>query len=106
MSPNADDEGVWIHQNAWFHLGDLEKGFTTEYTLKSNENGLYIFVLSGDIIVNGQELNTRDGYGIWGTSTIKFEAMSNVEVLLMEIPMKLQQRNVSQNPVSKSHSGL
>ena len=26
LSPSADDEGVWVHQNAWFHLGKLDKG--------------------------------------------------------------------------------
>ena len=31
LSPNADDEGVWIHQNAWFHLGKFDKGISTEY---------------------------------------------------------------------------
>jgi redox-sensitive bicupin YhaK (pirin superfamily) len=87
LSPNPDDAGVWINQNAWFHLGDLEKGIASEYKMKSNENGLYIFVLSGDINVNGQELNTRDGYGIWNTSTVKLQAISNSEVLLMEVPM-------------------
>lgn len=89
LSPNADDEGVWIHQNAWFHLGDLDKGFTTEYTIKSNGNGLYVFVLNGNLTVNGQELNTRDGFGIWNTQSIKFEANSNTEVLLMEVPMTM-----------------
>jgi quercetin 2,3-dioxygenase len=89
LSPNANDEGVWIHQNAWFHLGDLDKGVATEYAMKSPENGLYIFVLSGDLIVNGQALNTRDGYGIWNTQTIKIEATSNAEVLLMEVPMTM-----------------
>jgi quercetin 2,3-dioxygenase len=89
LSPNADDEGVWIHQNAWFHLGDLDKGFTTEYAMKNNANGLYIFVLSGDIIANGQALNTRDGFGTWNTQTIKIEATSNAEVLIMEVPMTM-----------------
>jgi quercetin 2,3-dioxygenase len=89
VSPNADDDGVWIHQNAWFHLGDLEKGIATEYAMKSNENGLYLFVLSGDIIVNGQELHTRDGYGLLNTPIIKLEATSNSEVLLMEVPMTM-----------------
>jgi quercetin 2,3-dioxygenase len=89
VSPNADDDGVWILQNAWFHLGDLEKGIATEYAMKSNENGLYLFVLSGDIIVNGQELHTRDGYGLLNTPIIKLEATSNSEVLLLEVPMTM-----------------
>lgn len=89
LSPNDDDDGVWIHQNAWFHLGDLDKGFTTEYKIKSKENGLYIFVLNGSIVVNGQELNSRDGYGIWNATAITLEAVSNSEVLFMDVPMAL-----------------
>jgi quercetin 2,3-dioxygenase len=89
LSPNAGDEGVWIHQNAWFHLGDLDKGVAIDYAMKSAKNGLYIFVLSGDIVANRQALNTRDGFGIWNTQTIKIEATSNAEVLLMEVPMTM-----------------
>ena len=61
LSPNQDDEGVWIHQNAWFHLGKFDKGVNADYQFKQNGNGLYIFVLNGDINVDGQELNKRDG---------------------------------------------
>ena len=89
VSPNENDEGVWIHQNAWFHLGDLDTGFSTQYTMKDPANGLYVFVLSGDIVVNDQALNTRDGFGIWNTDSIKIEATTNAEVLLMEVPMSV-----------------
>jgi quercetin 2,3-dioxygenase len=89
VSPNEDDEGVWIHQNAWFHLGDLEENFETEYILKDKNNGLYIFVFNGDVTANSQELNTRDGFGIWNAETVKIKATSNAEVLLMEVPMKM-----------------
>ena len=89
LSPNENDEGVWIHQNAWFHLGDLDKGFSTQYTMKDPANGLYVFVLSGDIVVNDQALNTRDGFGIWNTDSITIEATTNAEVLLMEVPMSV-----------------
>jgi quercetin 2,3-dioxygenase len=80
---------VWIHQNAWFHLGDLDKDFETAYTMKADTNGLYIFVLNGSITVNSQELNSRDGFGIWNTQSVKLKATSNAEVLLMEVPMKM-----------------
>ncbi len=26
LSPNANDEGIWIHQDAWFHLGKFDEG--------------------------------------------------------------------------------
>jgi quercetin 2,3-dioxygenase len=89
LSPNPDDAGVWIHQNAWFHLGSLDKGFETEYNLKSKENGVYVFVLNGDINIGEQKLSTRDGYGIWEVDSLKIKAVNAAEVLIMEVPMKV-----------------
>jgi redox-sensitive bicupin YhaK (pirin superfamily) len=89
LSPNADDEGVWIHQNAWFHLGALDKDFTTQYHIKSPGNGVYAFVINGDVTVGGQALHARDGFGIWNVDTIDIKADSNAEILLMEVPMNI-----------------
>lgn len=88
LSPDPDDEGVFINQNAWFHLGDLESGKTLNYDLKAAGNGLYVFVISGDAEVNGQLLNTRDGYGIWPESTVSFRAVTDTSLLIMEVPEK------------------
>ena len=89
LSPNPGDAGVWIHQNAWFHLGSFDKGAGVDYTIKSPGNGVYAFVLSGDVTIDGQALNRRDGLGIWGTDKISLKAESNAEVLLMEVPMAM-----------------
>ena len=94
LSPNRDDEGVWIYQNAWFHIGKFDAGFSADYRLKSAGNGLYVFVLGGDIRVGGQMLNSRDGYGMRDTGYgmrdeqgIAIAAVTEAEVLLMEVPM-------------------
>jgi redox-sensitive bicupin YhaK (pirin superfamily) len=87
ISPNPEDEGVWIHQNAWFHLADFEKGASQQYDLKAKGNGLYVFNLKGNLNVNGQELNTRDGLGVWDTDSVIISAESDAEFLLMEVPM-------------------
>lgn len=89
LSPNADDAGVWIHQNAWFHLGKFDKGVSTEYKLKLKGNGVYIFNLNGDLEANGQLLNNRDGFGIWDTDKMKLTAITNSEFLIMEVPMTI-----------------
>ncbi|HAH22793.1 MAG TPA: hypothetical protein DCL77_03350 [Prolixibacteraceae bacterium] len=89
LSPNSEDEGVWIYQNAWFHLGKFDKGVSTDYRLKAKGNGVYAFILSGDVTINGQALNTRDGYGIWDVDTLSIKADSDAEFLLMEVPMSL-----------------
>jgi redox-sensitive bicupin YhaK (pirin superfamily) len=91
LSPNADDDGVWIHQDAWFHLGQFDKDAKTEYTLKNKDkNGVYAFVLEGDVTINGQALNRRDGLGIWSVDKLNISADSdNAKLLLMEVPMSL-----------------
>jgi hypothetical protein len=88
LSPNPDDAGVWIYQKAWFHLGHFDKGFGTDYTIRSKGNGVYAFILSGEVNINGQELKTRDGYGVWDTDKISLKAGTETELLLMEVPMK------------------
>jgi redox-sensitive bicupin YhaK (pirin superfamily) len=87
LSPKPEDEGVWIHQDAWFHLGDLDAGFLSNYTLKKKGNGVYFFILSGEILVNGQPLQSRDGFGIWDTGQITLKAQKRTEILIMEVPM-------------------
>lgn len=87
LSPNPDDAGVWIHQDAWFHLGKFDAGVSAGYKVKAEGNGVYVFVLSGDLKVNDQLLNTRDGYGIWDTDQFSITAGTDTEFLLMEVPM-------------------
>ena len=89
LSPSPDDDGVWVHQNAWFHLGDFDKGKSAEYTIKAKGNGVYAFVLSGDVTINEQKLNARDGLGIWDTDKLNIIADSNTELLLMDVPMTM-----------------
>ena len=87
LSPNADDEGVWIHQDAWFNMGNFDAGISTEYKIKKEGNGVYAFVLKGNVTINGQELNSRDAVGISGTDTLNIVANTDAEFLLMDVPM-------------------
>lgn len=89
LSPNADDAGVWIHQNAWFHLGDLQKGYASTYDIKAKGNGLYAFVLEGEVTMQDQKLSRRDGFGIWDTAQVTIKADSQTRLLLMEVPMSM-----------------
>ena len=87
LSPNSDDAGVWIHQDAWFSMGDFDKGVTQTYELKNPNNGVYIFVISGKVVVNGNTLDTRDGLGVWDTKNFTMDVIDDAKVLLMEVPM-------------------
>lgn len=89
LSPNPEDAGVWVHQNAWFNMTALEAGKSLTYELNDAENnGVYAFVLEGEVTVNGQALEKRDGFGLWNLNQLDITADSNTELLLMEVPME------------------
>jgi quercetin 2,3-dioxygenase len=87
VSPIGSGKGVEIHQDAWFSLGKLDEGKEIEYRLNKNGNGVYAFVLEGDLEINGIRLNRRDGMAITDESVLTVKATANAEILLMEIPM-------------------
>ncbi|RSK47377.1 pirin family protein [Hymenobacter rigui] len=89
LSPDANDAGVWINQDAWFHLTDFDAGFTAEYQVKKPGNGVYVFVLEGEATIAGQPVSTRDGLGIWDTTSFPVAATAATRLLLMEVPMSL-----------------
>lgn len=89
LSPNPDDQGVWIHQQAWFHMGDLSAGWKGKYDLKKSGNGVYIFVIEGNVTVANQKLNHRDGFGVHEVESIEITADSPAKILIMEVPMNV-----------------
>lgn len=90
LSPDPDDDGVWIHQDAWFHLGQFEAGKGADYRVKRSGNGVYAFVLSGSFTVAGQRLDARDGLGIWDIEGFELTAeTAGAEILLMDVPMQV-----------------
>jgi quercetin 2,3-dioxygenase len=90
LSPNPEDAGVWIHQDAWFHIGKFDQGFQTQYNVKKVGNGMYAFVLYGAFEIAGQKLNERDALGITEFDQFELKALTpDAEILLMEIPMQL-----------------
>jgi redox-sensitive bicupin YhaK (pirin superfamily) len=90
LSPDKNDAGVWINQDAWFHIGRFDKDFSVDYTLKNPANGVYAFVIKGDFTIANNQLTQRDGLGIWDTNKISLKANSaDAEILLMEVPMTI-----------------
>ncbi|RZK43581.1 MAG: pirin family protein [Pedobacter sp.] len=88
LSPNAEDAGVWIYQDAWFNMAKFDKGVDKKYDFHKKGNGVYIFVLEGKIEVNGTILETRDGLGIWETESISLNTIDDSVFLMMEVPME------------------
>lgn len=90
LSPNSDDAGVWINQNAWFMLGNFDKDKQALYTIRRPGNGVYAFIINGSATINNQTLQTRDGFGIWEVNELSIHSLEEgTEILLMDVPMEL-----------------
>ena len=88
VSPNPDDAGTWIYQDAWFNMGLFDKDKTIEYTVKKAGNGVYVFVLSGSFMVNGQLAGKRDGVGVTDADKIGIVSLEEgSELLIIDVPM-------------------
>tara|TARA_A100001015_G_scaffold54114_1_gene59348 strand:+ start:3790 stop:4503 length:714 start_codon:yes stop_codon:yes gene_type:complete len=87
LSPFSEDDGMWIHQDAWFHLGDFDQTLSIDYTVKKEGNGVYAFVIEGGFKVAGEILKKRDALGIWETDKITLESEPKSSILLVDVPM-------------------
>ena len=80
---------MWIHQDAWFHLGDFDQKTTLPYSLHKEGNGVYAFMIEGRASIEGESLEKRDALGVWETEGFSITAEENSRILLVEVPMKL-----------------
>lgn len=88
LSPNTDDAGVWVHQDAYMFLSKLEADTELSYALKyPKTHGVYLFVLEGSIAIEDIELNSRDAIGITETSSFQVLAKKEASLLVIEVPM-------------------
>lgn len=88
VSPNSQNGALWINQDAWFYLADIEAGKEIDYPLQSSDHGVYAFVIEGQADVNGWELQRRDGGGFYETEKLTIKANENSKLLLIEVPLK------------------
>lgn len=87
VSPEKNETSLWINQDAWFNLASLKKDSVTDYKLHDSSHGVYAFIIEGNVTINGQPLNKRDGFGVWDTDSVSVTASDDAEVLLIEVPM-------------------
>ena len=89
LSPDPEDEGVWVHQDAWVHRGVFEAGKLNEKTIQKPGNGAYVFIIEGSVEINGIRLNRRDAIGIWETESFMIKTHKKTDLLVFDVPMKL-----------------
>lgn len=86
ISPDGSTP-AFLNQNAWFSIGKLSALQSFEYQLHKPENGVYLFVIEGELTVNDISMLYRDGLGIYDTDHFEIKTLKPSEVLLIEVPM-------------------
>ncbi len=88
VSPVKRGEALWINQDAIFSMGDFERGQKVKYEVQIPGNGAYIFVIDGEVVVEGTQLNKRDALGVEDISSFTLETLKQSRILIMEVPMR------------------
>jgi len=88
VSPDGEKNSLCIHQKTWLSRIQLDQGKSVEYELYQRLDGVYLFVIAGEIKINGEILKPRDGAGISDQTTIQIQAQKNADLLLIEVPVR------------------
>ena len=87
VTPEKKDDNLWLNQDAYLSLTDMEKDKSINYKVHTKGNGVYLFLIGGEISVAGETLSQRDGIGIWEVDEFSLTAIKDSQILLIEIPM-------------------
>ncbi|ELR68748.1 Pirin [Fulvivirga imtechensis AK7] len=87
VSPDSSGGALWINQDAYFSLATFMEGFETDYKLRDDNHGVYIFIIEGEVEVAGESLTKRDGLGVFEVSGVAIKAIKDSEILFIEVPM-------------------
>ena len=80
-------DDIWIHQQAYISIGNFSNETQTNYSVQQSQNGVYIMVIEGSIVVADQTLQHRDAIGLWNTQSVDISITKNSKVLIVEVPM-------------------
>jgi redox-sensitive bicupin YhaK (pirin superfamily) len=87
VTPEKKEDNLWLNQDAYFSLVDLEKDKSINYKIHTKGNGVYLFVIEGMISVVDEALSKRDGIGIWEVDSLSVSATVDTKLLFIEVPM-------------------
>jgi len=87
VSPDGDGNSLWIHQQAWFSMGNFKAGTSVDYQLRKSDNLIYLFIISGEAEIGSETLHQRDALCIEQIDNeIQMKFTKDSKILLLEIP--------------------
>ncbi|WP_296122275.1 pirin family protein [uncultured Bacteroides sp.] len=86
VSPDGDAPAKLLQQ-AWFSIGEIEAGKKIGYHMHQSHSCVYIFIMEGEVKVDGTMLSRRDGMGVYETGSFELETLEDSHILFIEVPM-------------------
>lgn len=77
--------GVKIHQDTTFYVSRLRSGDQVSHNLKTGRRA-FLYVIEGGLDVNGEKLETGDQARITDQTDLKFDALRESEIILIDLP--------------------
>ena len=84
---NNDGNALWVYQKTFFYLGIFDSNTTMTYEVKIPKNGVYLFLIEGEIEVDNHVLKARDALGIIDFNLFEIRIKTKSKILLVEVPM-------------------
>lgn len=87
VSSRDTDGGLWINQDARLALTRLKADKEIDFTASFAGSGVYVFVIEGEVVIDGRKLERRDAAGISQADRFPIRAGQDSELLAIEVPM-------------------
>jgi redox-sensitive bicupin YhaK (pirin superfamily) len=84
---SGDDDGaVLVHQDAHVFISRLGAGARVDHPL-GDGRGVYLYVIEGDVRVNGEQMQTGSAAQITAERQVAIEATATSELILVEVAL-------------------
>ena len=79
-------DAVLVHQDAHVFVSRLTPGTTVTHTLGQGR-GVYLYVIEGDVAVNGERMRTGDAAQIVDEADVRIDAAALSELILVDVAL-------------------
>lgn len=82
-----EGDALWVYQQTWFTIGLFDGGQSISYKINRKGNGVYLFLIEGEIKIGDTALSKRDAVGITDLDELEINVQQPAKILLIEVPM-------------------